>query len=163
MGLISFIRINLVTDKNDVRTAILRTRVWHATVRMADIGNDCSVERSFEFCVYVFPFFIFGNFLSRLANSAHADNTQILILQLCQRIQCIRHFQRPAGFKFVPFCVDLSDIHANDDLPFQTIGDFKIFEVQMASLPEVFSVGLRVSIVEVESTSFESTAKMSST
>lgn len=163
MGLISFIRINLVTDKNDVRTAILRTRVWHATVRMADVGNDCSIDRSFEFGVYVFPFFIFGNFLSRLANSAHADNTQILILQLYQRIQCIRHFHRPAGFKFVPFCVDLSDIHANDDLPFQTIGDFKIFEVQMASLPEVFSVGLRVSIVEVESTSFESTAKMSST
>lgn len=71
---------------------------------------------------------------SRLANSAYADNTQILILQLYQRIQCIRHFQRPAGFKFVPFCVDLSDIHANDDLPFQTIGDFEIFEVPMASL-----------------------------
>lgn len=71
---------------------------------------------------------------SRLANSAHADNTQILILQLYQRIQCIRHFQRPAGFKFVPFCVDLYDIHANDDLPFQTIGDFEIFEVPMASL-----------------------------
>lgn len=32
----------------------------------------------------------------------------------------------------------------------------------MASLPEVFSVGLRVSIVEVESASLESTAKMSS-
>lgn len=59
--------------------------------------------------------------------------------------------------------MDLYDTHANDNLPFQTIGDFKIFEVQMASLPEVFSVGLRVSIVEVESTSFESTAKMSST
>lgn len=95
MGLISFIRINPVTDKNDVRTAILRTRVWHATVRMADVGNDCSVDRSFEFCVYVFPFFIFGNFLSKFSNSAHADNTQILILQLYQRIQCIRHFQNP--------------------------------------------------------------------
>lgn len=134
MGHISFIRINLVTDKNDVRTTILRTYVWHATVRMADVGNDCSIDRSFEFGVYVFPFFIFGNFLSRLANSAHADNTQILILQHYQRIQCIRHFQRPAGFKFVPFCIDLSDIHANDDLPFQTIGDFEIFEVPMASL-----------------------------
>lgn len=162
MGLLSFNRINLVTDKTDVRTAILRTRVWHATVRMADVGYDCSVDRSFELSVYVFPFFIFGNFLSRLANSAHADNTQILILQLYERIQCIRHFQRPAGFKFVPFCVDLSDIHANDNLPFQTIGHFKIFEVPMASLPGVFSVGLRVSIVEVESASFESTAKMSS-
>lgn len=32
----------------------------------------------------------------------------------------------------------------------------------MASLHEVFSGGLRVSIVEVESASFESTAKMSS-
>lgn len=129
---------------------------------MADVSNDCYVERSFAFSVYVFPFLILCDFLARLANSAHADNTQILILQLYQRIQCIRHFQRPAGFKFVPFCVDLSDTHANDDLPFQTIGDFKIFAVPMASLPVVFSDGLRVSIVEVESASFESTAKMSS-
>lgn len=157
MGLISFIRINLVTDKNDVRTTILRTYVWHATVRMADISNDCYVERSFAFSVYVLPFFILCDFLARLANSAHADNTQILIPQLYQRIQCIRHFQRPAGFKFVPFVLIIWD-----DLPFQTKGDFKIFEVPMASLPEVFSVGLRVSIVEVESASFESTVKMSS-
>lgn len=73
MGLISFIKIDLVTDKNDVRTAILRTRVWHTTVRMADISNDCYVERSFAFSVYVLPFFVLCDFLARLANSAHAD------------------------------------------------------------------------------------------
>lgn len=103
MGLISFIRINLVTDKNDVRTAILRTRVWHATVRMADVGNDCSVDRSFEFCVYVFPFFIFGNFLSWLANSAHADNTQILILQLLSTHTVYQTFSTTSGFQVCTF------------------------------------------------------------
>lgn len=50
--------------------------------------------------------------------------------------------------------------YANDDPPPQPIGGLQIFEVPMATLPEVSSGGL--SIVEVESTSLESSVKVSS-
>lgn len=50
--------------------------------------------------------------------------------------------------------------HANDDPPPQPIGGLQIFEVPMATLPEVSSGCL--SIVEVESTSLESSVKVSS-
>lgn len=33
--------------------------LMYGTRRMADISNHCYVERSFEFCLYVLPFFIF--------------------------------------------------------------------------------------------------------
>lgn len=83
--------------------------------------------------------------------------------QKIERYRIIEYKENSAGCRTIDIEHTQSiqpESHANDDPPNQPIGGLNIFAVPMATLPEVSSGGL--SIVEVESTSLESSAKVSS-